>query len=97
MLLLQRPGFCPIHSLTPSLTSQLSDATLGRGVDVGCALILESSDGRILLTRRAAHMTTFPGIWVPPGKHTADIVTCLFRDLFYILTQSVAGLCSKLN
>ena len=47
----------------------MSDATRDRGVDVGCALILESSDGRVLLTRRAAHLRTFPGIWVPPGKH----------------------------
>ena len=23
----------------------------------------------MLLTRRAAHMRTFPGIWVPPGGH----------------------------
>jgi len=69
MLLLQRPACCPVHSLTPSLTSQLSESTRERGVDVGCALILEASDGRILLTRRAAHLRTFPGIWVPPGKH----------------------------
>ena len=67
-VVLQRPAFCPIHHLTPSLTPQLSESTRDRGVDVGCALILESCDGRILLTRRAAHLRTFPGIWVPPGN-----------------------------
>ena len=30
-------------------------------------VFLETSDGQILLTRRAAHMRTFPNIWVPPG------------------------------
>ena len=70
---MQRPAFCPIHCLTPSLTSQLSEATRDRGIDVGCALILESSDGQILLTRRAAHLRTFPGIWVPPGKYTQPL------------------------
>ncbi|MPC14856.1 Nucleoside diphosphate-linked moiety X motif 17 [Portunus trituberculatus] len=40
-----------------------------RGVDVGVAVLLESSDHRLLLTHRAGHMRTFPGIWVPPGGH----------------------------
>ncbi|KAA0201146.1 hypothetical protein HAZT_HAZT003344 [Hyalella azteca] len=31
--------------------------------------MLESSDERILITRRAQHMRTFPGVWVPPGGH----------------------------
>lgn len=63
---IKRPAFCPVHSLTPSLSSQLSESIRERGVDVGCALILEASDGRVLLTRRAAHLRTFPGVWVPP-------------------------------
>lgn len=31
------------------------------------SVLVESSDERILLTRRAAHMRAFPGVWVPPG------------------------------
>ena len=45
-----------------------------RGVDVGAAVILETADGKILLTRRAHHLRTFPGIWVPPGKLVYFIV-----------------------
>jgi 8-oxo-dGTP pyrophosphatase MutT (NUDIX family) len=30
-------------------------------------IFVETSDGHILLTRRASHMRTFPNIWVPPG------------------------------
>ena len=32
-------------------------------------MFLETNDENILLTRRAKHMRTFPGIWVPPGGH----------------------------
>ena len=28
---------------------------------------LESSDTKVLLTRRPPHMRTFPNVWVPPG------------------------------
>ena len=38
-----------------------------RGIDCGAAIILESGDGQVLLTRRGNHLRTFPGIWVPPG------------------------------
>ena len=32
------------------------------GVDVGVVTILETSDTHVLLTRRAKHMRTFPGL-----------------------------------
>ena len=65
---LQRPGFCPIHNATKSVREGLPEETLNRGVDVGAAVILESGDGKIFLTRRGDNLNTFPGIWVPPGK-----------------------------
>lgn len=40
-----------------------------RGINSGAAVLLESCDGKILLTRRARHLRTFPGVWVPPGGH----------------------------
>lgn len=47
-------------------------------MDVGVAVLLESSDHRLLLTHRAEHMRTFPGIWVPPGGHVG---VCYMSDL----------------
>ena len=43
-----------------------------RGIDVGAVVILETSDNKILLTKRAMHMRTFPGVWVPPGGHIGN-------------------------
>jgi 8-oxo-dGTP pyrophosphatase MutT (NUDIX family) len=42
------------------------------GVDAGVVAVVESSDQHVLLTRRAAHMRTFPGLWVPPGGGMED-------------------------
>ena len=70
--------------------------TINRGIDVGAAVILESGDGKILLTRRGDHLHTFPGIWVPPGKplftrakllKTNDVVSkrdVKFSNIFYM-------------
>ncbi|KAJ8304489.1 hypothetical protein KUTeg_018072 [Tegillarca granosa] len=63
---IKHPPFCPLHHLSPSDLDLLPDDILNRGIDVGAAVILESSDNKILLTRRAKHLRTFPGIWVPP-------------------------------
>ncbi|ELU08270.1 hypothetical protein CAPTEDRAFT_168621 [Capitella teleta] len=68
-VLFKRPSFCPLHNLTSDLVNQIPEASLNRGVDVGAAVIVESCDGHVLLTRRAEHLRTFPGIWVPPGGH----------------------------
>lgn len=40
-----------------------------RKVAVAVAVILESSDGKVLMTQRAKHMRSFPQAWVPPGGH----------------------------
>lgn len=45
----------------------IPESTKSRGVHVGVAVILESSDSHILLTQRSGHMRSFPGVWVPPG------------------------------
>ncbi|XP_077576921.1 m7GpppN-mRNA hydrolase NUDT17 [Stigmatopora nigra] len=63
---LKRPAFCPIKHL--STTPPPLDAEQ-RGVDVGVAIILQSSNQRVLLTRRAKHLRIFPNLWVPPGGH----------------------------
>ena len=67
--LLTHPPFCPAFCLTPCQSKALPEETVNRGVDVGVVVLLETADTRLLLTRRAAHMRTFPGTWVPPGGH----------------------------
>ncbi|KAK4325085.1 hypothetical protein Pmani_004241 [Petrolisthes manimaculis] len=68
----QHPPFCVGHKITEEQKDSLPLATRERGVDVGVCILVESSDGRILVTRRAPHMRTFPGVWVPPGGHVEE-------------------------
>ncbi|XP_051848798.1 nucleoside diphosphate-linked moiety X motif 17 isoform X2 [Antechinus flavipes] len=67
---LQRPPFCPFLALEQRppgapLLKQPPD----RGVDLAVAVILQSRDQTVLLTRRASSMHTAPNLWVPPGGH----------------------------
>lgn len=66
--IIQHPPFCPVHHLTDEMKASLPPDIYSRGIDCGAAVILESGDGKIFLTRRGDHLRTFPGIWVPPGK-----------------------------
>ena len=66
--LFQHAHGCPCRFLTATDIGSISNETKNQGVNVGVAVILQSSDQHVLLTRRAKHMRTFPGIWVPPGK-----------------------------
>ncbi|KYO41766.1 nucleoside diphosphate-linked moiety X motif 17 isoform X1 [Alligator mississippiensis] len=68
-VLLQRPPFCPMKLLAEPQTATLPAELRGRGVDVGVAVLLQTSDRRVLLTRRAPGLSIFPNIWVPPGGH----------------------------
>lgn len=68
-VLLTHPPFCPVLQLTSEEAETLPHDIRERGVNVGVVTLLETRDSQILLTRRAAHMRTFPGIWVPPGGH----------------------------
>ncbi|XP_068228859.1 nucleoside diphosphate-linked moiety X motif 17-like [Palaemon carinicauda] len=69
---IMHPPFCPVHHLDDESMKSLPPEILSRGIDVGVAVLLESSDGHLLLTRRAPHMRTFPGVWVPPGGHIEE-------------------------
>uniref|UniRef100_A0A8C8VXY0 Nudix hydrolase 17 n=1 Tax=Peromyscus maniculatus bairdii TaxID=230844 RepID=A0A8C8VXY0_PERMB len=46
-----------------------TELTTTRGVDVAVAVILQSSDQTVLLTRRTCTLPISPNIWVPPGGH----------------------------
>lgn len=65
--IIQHPAFCPVLRLNLESVS-LPEEISTRGVDVGASILLESSDGKILLSRRARHLRIFPGLWVPPGN-----------------------------
>ena len=67
-------GTCPAiwiqDSNSSSLTSQQQLALAPPRYPfarVAAAVLLVDVKGRVLLTRRAAHMRTFPGAWVAPG------------------------------
>ncbi|XP_018019850.1 uncharacterized protein LOC108676300 [Hyalella azteca] len=82
---LEHPPFCCAHRISPKDFTALPLDDKQRGVDVGVAVLLESSDERILITRRAQHMRTFPGVWVPPGGHIEDgesIIEAGMREVF---------------
>jgi len=68
-VMLKHPPFCPMLRISKEGISELPADISSRGVDVGVVALLQSSDNRVLLTRRAAHMRTFPSTWVPPGGH----------------------------
>ncbi|XP_030615862.1 nucleoside diphosphate-linked moiety X motif 17 isoform X2 [Delphinapterus leucas] len=40
-----------------------------RGVDLAVAVVLQSSDQTVLLTRRTCALNVSPNLWVPPGGH----------------------------
>merc|ERR1719244_463042 len=63
------PEFCPIYNLSEREGNELPEDIRSRGVNVGVVGILQSKDRKVLLTRRADHMRTFPRTWVPPGGH----------------------------
>ncbi|NXP09520.1 NUD17 protein, partial [Thinocorus orbignyianus] len=67
--LLKRPSFCPAKRLGEQAAGVVPAELRGRGVAAGVAVLLRASTGRVLLTRRAPTLSTFPGLWVPPGGH----------------------------
>ncbi|XP_021572213.1 nucleoside diphosphate-linked moiety X motif 17 isoform X2 [Carlito syrichta] len=66
---LQRPPFCPFAALDQPPRVPGSELPADRGVDLGVAIILQSSDQTVLLTRRTRTLTVSPNLWVPPGGH----------------------------
>ncbi|KAG7158310.1 nucleoside diphosphate-linked moiety X motif 17-like [Homarus americanus] len=69
---IMHPPFCPVQHLDEEGCAALPPEIITRGIAVGVAILLESSDKHLLLTRRAAHMRTFAHVWVPPGGHVEN-------------------------
>ena len=66
-VILRHPPFCPMLHLSQELKEKFKNEPPYSGISVAVAVILESSDTKVLLTRRPPHMRTFPNVWVPPG------------------------------
>ncbi|XP_008321202.1 nucleoside diphosphate-linked moiety X motif 17 [Cynoglossus semilaevis] len=78
---LKRPAFCPIKHLSVKETAALPLEIKNRGVDVGVAILLQSANQKVLLTRRAKQLRIFPNVWVPPGGHLEPDETLLAAGL----------------
>ncbi|XP_003793835.1 nucleoside diphosphate-linked moiety X motif 17 [Otolemur garnettii] len=66
---LQRSAFCPFAALDQQPRVPRAELPTDRGVDLGVAVILQSSDETVLLTRRTSNLRISPNLWVPPGGH----------------------------
>lgn len=69
----QRPPFCPFAALDQQPRPPGTELPTSRGVDLGVAIILQSSDQTILLTRRTRTLRVSPNLWVPPGELPEDL------------------------
>ena len=81
-VILRHPPFCPMyHWKKPKLEQN-------PGVSVAVAVILESSDAKVLITRRPPHMRTFPNVWVPPGGGCEEAETIHETGLREVLEET---------
>ncbi|XP_047455501.1 nucleoside diphosphate-linked moiety X motif 17 isoform X2 [Mugil cephalus] len=78
---LKRPAFCPIKHLSVTEAAAIPLDVRQRGVDVGVAILLQTANQRVLLTRRAKELRIFPNVWVPPGGHVEGGETLLDAGL----------------
>lgn len=78
---LKRPAFCPIKHLSVTEAAAIPLDVQQRGVDVGVAVLLQTANRRVLLTRRAKELRIFPNVWVPPGGHLEPEETLLDAGL----------------
>ncbi|XP_040899411.1 nucleoside diphosphate-linked moiety X motif 17 isoform X2 [Toxotes jaculatrix] len=81
MIRLKRPAFCPIKHLSVTEAAAIPLDIQQRGVDVGVAILLQTANQRVLLTRRAQELRIFPNVWVPPGGHLEPDETLLDAGL----------------
>ncbi|TKC39982.1 hypothetical protein EI555_021062, partial [Monodon monoceros] len=65
----KRPPFCPFSALDQQPRAPGAELPTNRGVDLAVAVVLQSSDQTVLLTRRTCALNVSPNLWVPPGGH----------------------------
>ena len=81
-VLLRHPPFCPMYHWKKQVLHK------NPGVSVAVAVILESSDTKVLITRRPPHMRTFPNVWVPPGGGSEEAETIQETGLREVLEET---------
>lgn len=82
-VILRHPPFCPMYHWKDKLPLEKNS-----GVSVAVAVILESSDSKVLITRRPPHMRTFPNVWVPPGGGCEEAETIHETGLREVLEET---------
>ncbi|XP_044062759.1 nucleoside diphosphate-linked moiety X motif 17 [Siniperca chuatsi] len=85
---LKRPAFCPIKHLSVTEAAAIPLDVQQRGIDVGVAIILQTANQRVLLTRRAKELRIFPNVWVPPGGHLEPDETLLDAGLRELMEET---------
>eukprot|EP00088_Acartia_fossae_P027558 TRINITY_DN2829_c0_g1_i3.p1 TRINITY_DN2829_c0_g1~~TRINITY_DN2829_c0_g1_i3.p1 ORF type:complete len:320 (-),score=36.70 TRINITY_DN2829_c0_g1_i3:126-1085(-) len=98
-VLLKHPPFCPVLHISQEELLIVPPDIVTRGVDVGVVALIQSADNKVLLTRRAAHMRTFPSTWVPPGGHIEPgetLAEALAREVFEETGINIDGRKEKL-
>lgn len=66
-ILFRRPSYCPFTNLFLQNNSSQISVNSSNKIALGVVILFESHDHHVLITRRAAHMRTFPSCWVCPG------------------------------
>ncbi|CAF1220292.1 unnamed protein product [Adineta ricciae] len=66
-ILFRRPPYCPFTNLYFQNNSSIISVNPSNAIMVGVVILFECHDSRVLLTRRASHMRTYPSCWVCPG------------------------------
>jgi len=81
-VVLQRPPACPFLDMKNANYSMPESPD--KHIQVASVALLESSDHKILLTKRPDFMRTFPNVWVPPGgslELNEDLFQTALREL----------------
>jgi len=82
-ILFRRPSYCPFTNLFLQNNSSQIPVNPSNKIALGVVILFESHDHRVLLTRRAAHMRTFPSCWVCPGGGIEKTETVKYYSLFF--------------
>ena len=83
-VLLRHAPFCPMLHLPSDYIFKQNYS----GIAVAVAVILESADSKVMITRRPSHMRTFPNVWVPPGGSSEGSETIIDTGLREVLEET---------